>query len=61
MSPVSPFQVTIVQHPPIFLDVDASLEKPCALVGQTAEEGANVVFHLAVDDRPRTKETFGPP
>jgi predicted amidohydrolase len=38
-----PFKVAIIQHAPVFLNLEASLEKACALVEQAAGGGARVI------------------
>jgi predicted amidohydrolase len=38
-----PFQAAIIQHPPVFLNLEASLEKACALIEQAASQGARVI------------------
>jgi len=35
-----PFIATAVQYPPVFLDLDKSIEKACDLVATAAAEGA---------------------
>ncbi|MGD8623930.1 MAG: carbon-nitrogen hydrolase family protein [Anaerolineae bacterium] len=39
-----PFQVAIVQHPPVFLNLDESIKKAIALVQEAAHGGAQVVI-----------------
>jgi predicted amidohydrolase len=41
--PARPFQAAIIQHPPVFLNLQASLEKACALIEQAAGQGARVI------------------
>jgi nitrilase len=36
-------KAAVIQHAPVFLNLEASLEKACALVEQAADGGANVV------------------
>ena len=36
-------KVAIIQHPPIFLNLDASLSKACELIRVAAEQGAQVI------------------
>ena len=36
-------KVAIIQHSPVFLNLDASVERACALVEQAAGQGANVI------------------
>ena len=38
-----PFQVAVVQHPPVFLNLEESLEKACVLIEGAAGQGANVI------------------
>lgn len=38
-----PFKVAVIQHAPVFLNLEASLEKACTLVDQAAGGGARVV------------------
>ena len=37
------FKAAIVQHAPVFLNIEESLEKACALIEQAAGQGANVI------------------
>jgi nitrilase len=39
----TPFQVAVIQQPPVFLNIEESVEKACALVEQAAGQGANVI------------------
>ncbi len=39
----SPFKVAVVQHAPVFLNLEASLAKACALVEQAAGAGARII------------------
>ena len=41
--PARPFQAAVIQHPPVFLNLQASLEKACALIEQAAGQGARVI------------------
>ena len=36
-------KVAVVQHSPVFLNLDASLEKGCALIEEAADQGAEVI------------------
>jgi len=38
-----PFTATIIQHPPIFLDLIKSTEKACDLIAQVANQGAELI------------------
>ncbi len=38
-----PFNVAMVQHPPVFLNLHESLERACEHINAAAEKGANVV------------------
>src|SRR5262245_6207594 len=35
--------VSLIQHPPVFLNLDASVEKACALIEQAAQAGARLI------------------
>jgi nitrilase len=37
------FKVAVIQHAPVFLNIEESLEKACALIEQAADQGANVI------------------
>jgi nitrilase len=37
------FKVGVIQQAPVFLNIEASLEKACALIKQAAGQGANVI------------------
>ena len=37
------FKVAVIQHAPVFLNLDESVEKACGLIEQAAGEGANVI------------------
>jgi nitrilase len=37
------FKVAAIQHAPVFLNIEESLEKACGLVEQAASQGANVI------------------
>jgi len=37
------FIVTAVQHPPVFLDLDKSVDKACGLIAQAGEAGAQLI------------------
>jgi nitrilase len=43
MNLLQPFVVTAVQHPPVFLDLDASVARACSLIAEAAAEGAQLV------------------
>ena len=38
-----PIRVAIVQHPPVFLNLDQSLERACSLIEEAANEGAAII------------------
>ena len=38
-----PFKVAVVQHAPVFLNLEASLDKACALIEEAARGGAQVI------------------
>ena len=38
-----PFKVAVIQHAPVFLNLEASLEKACPLVEQAAGAGAKII------------------
>jgi nitrilase len=40
---VNSIKVALIQHAPVFLNIEESLEKACALVEQAADQGANVI------------------
>jgi len=40
---IEPFQITAVQEPPVFLDLEKSVDKACALIAQAAKEGASLI------------------
>jgi predicted amidohydrolase len=42
-TPSGPFKVAVVQHAPVFLNLEASLEKACALIEEAAGCGARVI------------------
>jgi predicted amidohydrolase len=37
------FKVGVIQHAPVFLNIEESLEKACALIEQAADQGANLI------------------
>jgi predicted amidohydrolase len=43
LAETTPCKAAIIQEAPVFLNLDASLEKACALVEQAASEGAKVI------------------
>jgi len=43
MKQIEPFIVTIVQEPPVFLDLAQSVDKACALIAEAAAGGARVI------------------
>jgi len=40
---INPFKVAVIQQPPVFLNIEESVKKACALVEQAAGQGANVI------------------
>ncbi len=40
---IKPFIATAIQHPPVFLDLEKSVEKACDLIAQAAAEGAKLI------------------
>jgi predicted amidohydrolase len=40
---IGSFKVAVIQHAPVFLNIEESLEKGCALVEQAAGQGADVI------------------
>lgn len=38
-----PFKVAVIQHAPVFLNLEQSVEKACALIAQAADQGARVI------------------
>ncbi|RLJ00460.1 MAG: carbon-nitrogen hydrolase family protein [Candidatus Aenigmatarchaeota archaeon] len=44
-SPGTPnsFKAAVIQQPPVFLNIEASVEKACVLIEQAAGQGANVI------------------
>ena len=42
-TPIQPCTVAIVQDSPVFLNLEASLEKACSLIGEAAAQGAEVI------------------
>jgi nitrilase len=43
MSTLTKFKAAAVQHTPAFLDLDASVEKTCALMAEAADNGASLI------------------
>lgn len=39
----TPFIVTAIQHPPVFLDLEQSVQKACDLISQAAQDGAKLI------------------
>ncbi len=37
------FKAAVVQHPPVFLNLERSIDKACALIAQAASEGARLI------------------
>ena len=42
-NPIPPFKVAVIQHPPVFLNLEASLARAEALVAEAAQGGAQVI------------------
>jgi nitrilase len=40
---VDPVKAAVIQQAPVFLNIEASLEKACALIEQAADHGADVI------------------
>ncbi len=40
---MEPFLATAVQHPPVFLDLDKSVDKACDLISEAAQAGAQLI------------------
>lgn len=40
---IEPFRATAVQAPPVFLDLDKSVDKACDLIAQAAQEGSSLI------------------
>lgn len=40
---MSSLPVALIQHPPVFLNLDASVERACALITQAAQAGARLI------------------
>jgi nitrilase len=41
--PIHKYIAAVVQHPPVFLDRDATVRRACALIAEAAAEGARIV------------------
>jgi predicted amidohydrolase len=41
--PKKPFLATIIQHPPVFLNLAKTIEKACDLISQASNEGAELI------------------
>jgi predicted amidohydrolase len=41
--PSAPFKAAVIQHAPVFLNLEQSIEKACGLIEQAANGGANVI------------------
>ena len=37
------FKIALIQHPPVFLNLKASLKRACDLIEEAAKEGAKVI------------------
>ena len=40
---IEPFRATAVQEPPVFLDLEKSVDKACELIARAAKEGASLI------------------
>jgi len=38
-----PFTVAIIQHPPVFLNIEESIKKACSLIEEAKDKGANLI------------------
>ncbi len=43
LNTLSSFKVAVIQHAPVYLNLEESLKKACALIEQAANQGANVI------------------